>query len=161
MHPRGCGGHQTPPQPLAGRLAVRLAGSKQAAVQDGWRYRARLAWGAGQQTPAASSGGAAVSDWCTREGSERALRSGCRARSWVKRECLRRSCQRWQRPYLSQRSHGAARWRPPVDRRRYCGGYRGVLSPHHPVGAVQCLSPYHRAVPHSGRQHRAAGGTDQ
>src|SRR6266566_3004982 len=57
MHPPGCGGHRTPPQPLAGRLAVRPAASR---PQDGWRYRARLVRSDGPQTPAASSGGAAV-----------------------------------------------------------------------------------------------------
>ena len=31
MHPLGCGGHRTHPQPLAGRLTVPPAGSKQAA----------------------------------------------------------------------------------------------------------------------------------
>ena len=30
MHPLGCGGYRTHPQPLTGRLAVRPAGSKQA-----------------------------------------------------------------------------------------------------------------------------------
>jgi hypothetical protein len=33
LHPLGCGGYRTHPQSLAGRLAVRPAGSKQAA---GW-----------------------------------------------------------------------------------------------------------------------------
>jgi hypothetical protein len=31
MHPLGCGGHRTPPQLLTGGLAVRPAGSQQAA----------------------------------------------------------------------------------------------------------------------------------
>ena len=70
--------------PAASRLQCRMAG----ATGHG------LAWGDGQQTPAASSGGAAVSDWGTREGSASALRSGCRVRCWVKREGLRICCQR-------------------------------------------------------------------
>ena len=50
MHPRGWGGHRTPPQPRARRLAVRPAGSKQA---TGWRaLPGILAWGDGQQPPA-------------------------------------------------------------------------------------------------------------
>ena len=53
MHPLGCGGHQTHPQPRAGRLAVRLAGSKQAA--GGLALPGILAWGDGQQTPASRS----------------------------------------------------------------------------------------------------------
>ncbi len=53
MHPLGCGGHWTPPQPLTGRLAVRPAGSQQAA---GWlALPGLLAWGDGQQTPASRS----------------------------------------------------------------------------------------------------------
>jgi hypothetical protein len=50
MQPLGCGGHRTHPQPLAGRLAVRPVGSKQAAwlVLPGTPGR-----GNGQQTRAA------------------------------------------------------------------------------------------------------------
>jgi len=48
----------------------------------------------GKHPLTASSGGAAVRDWCKREGSARGLRSGCRASSWVKRACLRMCGQR-------------------------------------------------------------------
>ena len=48
----------------------------------------------GKHPLTASSGGAAVGDWCKREGSARGLRSGCRASSWVKRVCLRMCGQR-------------------------------------------------------------------
>jgi hypothetical protein len=59
MHPLGWGGHRTPPQPLAGRLAVRPAGSTPAAWLVLLRTPAR---GAGQQTPAARSGGATMNE---------------------------------------------------------------------------------------------------
>jgi len=45
MHPLGCGGHRTPPYPLAGRLAVRPAGSKQAAGPAGGMLVASAAQG--------------------------------------------------------------------------------------------------------------------